>query len=94
MSRASFVSFASARSSADSTDASADAGVQVALDDVGGHNSLFSFELLEHCHARTQENAQVRLLPNGARIGGRGSDVRQRRAAHAFRRMQVVARPC
>jgi len=27
-----------------------DAGVQVALDDVGGHNSLFSFELLEHCH--------------------------------------------
>ncbi|MCB9646234.1 MAG: EAL domain-containing protein [Deltaproteobacteria bacterium] len=28
----------------------ADAGVRVALDDVGGRHSLFSFELLEHCH--------------------------------------------
>lgn len=32
------------------TDRLASAGVDVALDDVGGHDSLFSFELLEHCH--------------------------------------------
>jgi EAL domain-containing protein (putative c-di-GMP-specific phosphodiesterase class I) len=50
------------------------AGIQVALDDVGGPQSLFSFDLLEHCHvvkldrrwlARLDQDAAYARLVSG-----------------------------